>query len=643
MYFQQLDSADGLAQDSVSLIFQDHKGFMWFATQGGLFRYDGYTLTRYAHDPNRSDSLPDDYLVTSLADAGDGRLWVGSSSGGLILLDPEADKVIPLPPAVQRDNLPVTSLLELPDSDVLIGSELGLDRLTSAPKPHLQRVWSAPHGMREPVKSLTRCPDGSVYASAGSAIVALDASATTGRILTTTGRPVDALYCDARNKRLLLGNANGLASVDRKSGALVSVWRNDGNNAIGVRAIAVDHAGRIWLGLSDHSLLRLSPNGSEVRVVPAPAGISGGLPDSRIDTLFIDHTGLLWAGTLSAGVVWTHPDANPIQAVLNLSGDPRVRTYVRAFRPTADGRYWIAMSGPGLVRYDPVTSTVTSFGDALAEAVHAATGATASTQSGDASFNPDWRANGISTLSFGIVPEPDGTLLLPSNHGILHFDPATGKATYATLDEKPATTPAHALYRARNGDLWVAPTDDGLVHYHAGHAVQHFDSAHGLASDSVLVIDEDSHGKVWAGTTHGVSMIDPATGKVRTFREVPGRHDSLAGSTVISLLVTKAGQVWIGSLSGISRLRSIGADGAHFQRYGLGDGLPDNTIDCMLEDATGNIWFSTNLGIGRLTPKTGAVRTFNVADGLQGSEYNSGACLRAANGDLLFGGHGFTI
>src|SRR6185312_9944513 len=46
-HFQQLDDRDGLTQNSVLLIFQDKTGFMWFVTQAGLFRYDGYNLTRY--------------------------------------------------------------------------------------------------------------------------------------------------------------------------------------------------------------------------------------------------------------------------------------------------------------------------------------------------------------------------------------------------------------------------------------------------------------------------------------------------------------------------------------------------------------------------------------------------------------------
>jgi diguanylate cyclase (GGDEF)-like protein/PAS domain S-box-containing protein len=391
----------------------------------------------------------------------------------------------------------------------------------------------------------------------------------------------------------------------------------------------------VWLALSDHSLLRLGPDGAEQKVVPAPVGITGGLPDSRIDTLFVDRTGLLWIGTLSAGVVWTHPDGNPIQAVLNLSGDPRAHHYVRGFYADPDGGYWVALSGPGLIRYDPATHTITGFGDALADAVASVPHAPAAV--------PSPTGQALSIRSFGVIPDSDGTLLIPSSAGLLRFDPATGKAAYVVLDGKPATTPVRALYRGRTGDLWVAQDDQGLVHYHDGQAVQRFDAAHGLASNQVLVIDEGSHGNIWAGTTRGLSMIEPATGKLRTFREIPGQDDSLAGSTISSLIVAGDGRLWVGSLSGISRLQGVDAGGAHFQRYGLNEGLPDSTIDCMLEDANGDIWFSTNLGIGRLEPKTGAIRNFGASDGLQGSEYNSGACLRTRGDRLLFGGHGFDI
>ncbi|HEX5960614.1 MAG TPA: EAL domain-containing protein [Rhodanobacteraceae bacterium] len=650
-HFQQLDDRDGLTQNSVLLIFQDHSGFMWFATQGGLFRYDGYTLSRYTHDPDRTDSLPGDYRVTSLADAGSGRLWIGSTGGGLILFDPSANRILPLADAVQRESTPVTSLMNLPDGKVLVGTSHGVDMLVNgATAPSLRPVWREAAGQQAWVQSFTRCGDGTVYASVDDQVIVLDPAKASGKLLASTGAHINTLLCDPQG-RLLLGNGSGLAGVDRGNRALTPVWSQAGDAAVGVVSAVADHAGRIWLGLTDHSLVRMDPDGAVVHVGPAPLGISGGLPDAPITTIFVDRTGLLWVGTLTSGVVWTRPDSGPIRAVLNLTGDPRIRTLVRAFQPAGEGQFWVAMSGLGLIRYAPATRKVTSYSDALNHAVDAlrtASDDTASTPTTAARTQgvPATLANLTATGSiriFGIVADADGTLLLPSNYGILHFDPATGTAAYAQLDGKPANGPVRALLRAGNGDLWVAPYGNGLVHYHAGRAVRHWTSTHGLGSDNVVVLAQDHAGNIWAGTTRGVSMVDPASGKVRTFREIPGDNHSLAGSTVASLLVTRDGQIWIGSLTGLNRLRHIDANGAEFQRYGLDDGLPDNTIDCMLEDAGGHIWFSTNLGIARLDPSTGGVRSFGVADGTQGSEYNSGACLRTARGALLFGGRGFDI
>lgn len=647
-HFQQLDDRNGLTQNSVSLIFQDHTGFMWFATQGGLFRYDGYSLVRYTHDPNRPDSLPDDYLVTSLADAGHGDLWVGSTTRGLILFDPVDKRTLPLPATVQGKDTPVTSLLNLPDGDVLVGSSHGVDKLTGGDShPSLKSIWTQPQGSQARVQSLTRCDDGMVYASAGDDVIAVDPAKGDGHILATTGQTINALVCTPSG-HLLFGSAAGLANIDRKNGTTNQLWQPA--NDAGVMSIVADHAGRLWLALTDHSLIRLDQDGSTVHVEPAPLGIPGGLPDSPITTLFVDRTGLLWVGTLTSGVVWTQSQDGPIKAVLNLSGDPRARTFVRAFHQASGGQYWVAMNGAGLIRYNPATHKVISYQDALNKAVANGQSEAAEkssrqiTEQAQDTF-PRWMAsthdNGIHI--FGILADDNDNLLLPSNDGLLLFDPATGTASYARLNGKRVTTPTRAIFQARNGDLWVASSGAGLTRYHDGHAIQHFDTAQGLADNTVVTIVQDHAGNIWAGTPNGVSRIDPATGKIRTFREIPGDNSSLAGRTVASLLVDRQGRIWVGTFSGISRLEHIDGTTARFKRYGLNEGLPDTTIDCLLQDASGNIWFSTNLGLGRLDPKTGSILSFGVADGTQGSEYNSGVCLRTSKGIMLFGGHGFDI
>jgi ligand-binding sensor domain-containing protein len=49
--FDHVNTADGLSNDSVFSIIQDRHGFLWFGTQGGLNRYDGYRVTQYRNDP----------------------------------------------------------------------------------------------------------------------------------------------------------------------------------------------------------------------------------------------------------------------------------------------------------------------------------------------------------------------------------------------------------------------------------------------------------------------------------------------------------------------------------------------------------------------------------------------------------------
>jgi ligand-binding sensor domain-containing protein len=70
---------DGLSQSSVEHILQDRLGFLWFGTQEGLNRYDGYRFTVH-----RARDLPGflgDHSITALIEGRRGDLWVGTSRG----------------------------------------------------------------------------------------------------------------------------------------------------------------------------------------------------------------------------------------------------------------------------------------------------------------------------------------------------------------------------------------------------------------------------------------------------------------------------------------------------------------------------------------------------------------------------------
>src|SRR5580700_4587028 len=60
--FSRLSTAQGLSQTRVAQIVQDDRGFMWFGTQYGLNRYDGYSYKVFTHDPASDTSLSCVYI-----------------------------------------------------------------------------------------------------------------------------------------------------------------------------------------------------------------------------------------------------------------------------------------------------------------------------------------------------------------------------------------------------------------------------------------------------------------------------------------------------------------------------------------------------------------------------------------------------
>ena len=81
-FFRHFTPAHGLADREVGPVLQDAEGFIWVATNDGLNRFDGREWLTFRRDPQDPHSLPGN-RITALANAADGRLWIGTADGGL--------------------------------------------------------------------------------------------------------------------------------------------------------------------------------------------------------------------------------------------------------------------------------------------------------------------------------------------------------------------------------------------------------------------------------------------------------------------------------------------------------------------------------------------------------------------------------
>ena len=80
LIFEHLTIEDGLSQSSVKTIIQDSKGFMWFGTNDGLNRYDGYRFKVFRNDIYDSLSISNNE-INSISEDSDGYLWIATANG----------------------------------------------------------------------------------------------------------------------------------------------------------------------------------------------------------------------------------------------------------------------------------------------------------------------------------------------------------------------------------------------------------------------------------------------------------------------------------------------------------------------------------------------------------------------------------
>ena len=78
--FKTLDAKDGLTSSQINCILKDGRGYVWFGTPAGLYRFDGHTFKNFQCDSQDGSSLPDSY-INSIQEALDGTLWISTAAG----------------------------------------------------------------------------------------------------------------------------------------------------------------------------------------------------------------------------------------------------------------------------------------------------------------------------------------------------------------------------------------------------------------------------------------------------------------------------------------------------------------------------------------------------------------------------------
>lgn len=642
--FERISLREGLSQSSVYAILQDHKGFIWFGTEGGLNKYDGYQFTIFKHDPDDPDTLSDS-LIWTLYEDREGSLWVGTGKG-LDRFDRKSSTFSHYrqSPGVtgSLSGSSVWAILEDSFGSLWVGTNDGglnqLDRSTGE-FTHYRSDPDDAHSLSgNSVKSLYEDRRGNLWIGTNAGLNRYDRAS--GTFVQSLPIPqnqpplssdlVLSIYEDSQGNLWVGTNGGGLYQLD----PVKQEWRQYKNkpqdpyslSSDVVWSILEDHHGRLWVGTDGGGLDHFDRQQERFYHHRHDPNNLESLSRNSVRSLYEDRSGVFWVGTYGGGL--SKSNYNLVKFDLYRQQPGLVNSlsdnYIWSICEDRTGILWLGTFQGGLNKLDRVSGTITVY-----------------------RHEPDNPESLSSNDVRAILEDSRGNIWLGTgDRGLNRFIPETQTFEHFRHDPKDANSllsdQIRALFEDRSSVIWVGTYASGLDRYDlATNAFSHYRhepaNPNSLSSDRVRAIYQDQSGVLWIGSSGGIDLLDGRTGNfIAHYQHEPGDPASLSHSTVFGFYEGLDGTMWIATFGG--GLNRFDRATQTFTHYTETDGLPHNQVYSILSDMAGNLWLSTNNGLSKFNPLTDTFRNFGVQDGLQSAEFNLGAAFKGRNGELFFGG-----
>jgi len=646
--FHNISHDEGLSQSFVYTIIQDQQGYMWFGTQEGLNRFDGFEFTVFVHDPNDPQSITDETIRTMIKDRS-GNMWIGTDAGGLSRYDQASQTFTnylhdPTDSTSIGDNR-VRVVYEDSSGVLWIGTDgAGLDRFD----PESEEFFHYANDPSDPaslsgnhVWSILEDNGGILWVATDRGLNRLDADAGSftrykhdpGIATSLSDDRLRVLYGDKNNVLWIGTEAGGLNRFDREGGTFEHFVHSSDNpssiSANRINTIFQDDAGVMWIG-TEKGLNAWNPKTRSFKRYFNDPGDRYSLSHDNVTSIYQDRGGMLWIGTYNGLSQWNQTS----RAMLHYRYDPNnaaglSENTVTSFTEDRAGNILVGTFGGGLNILDRST-------DEFVQLRHA----------------PDDDTSLSSDQVMAVHVDSDGVIWAGTRAaGLNRYDAERDAFTRYRHDPEDSTSISSDsvtyILEDRNKALWIGTFGGGLNYFdREAQQFKHFrsdtDNPRALSNDRVLILYEDSAGTIWIGTYGGgLNRFDPTTGTFTHYRGDPGRADGLSGDEIYMIQEDIRGDLWIGVKgSGLNRWRQSDRElgRASFQRFTKLDGLPSSTTYGGVWDQTGYLWLSTARGLSRLDIESLEFRNYDTSHGLQGDEFNLSASYRAADGQVFFGG-----
>ena len=615
--FKTLDARNGLTSSQVNCIMKDSRGFMWFGTPAGLYRYDGYQFRHFQSDSQNGYSLPDSY-IESIQETRDGHLWIKTATSYCIY-DPQQE-------IFERDMHQVFNKMGIRDVPQIVYIDRHQNLWGYIPnkgvicynmQQQLQYEFTVTddgQGLMEgTICSIGECKDG--------AILVYD----DGRIMCCTITPqqhIEWSNKDVRNLRktktlkvfadqmdnIWLYGQGTLFVFNKAQGK----WDTTIGHPLGLMGLGVDYGvngmggdrnGNIWVGTNRHGLISINVSTHEVVEVPLKTMNAMNYPQNNagILSIYVDNTDLLWAGTAKSGVAFYGENIYKFES--KIMGD------ITAMAQDSTGQIWYGTSDNGL--YDNDIELV---------------------------------SQKVSAMAF----TPEGSLWVGSKqNGLTRIQNGETKIYSIARDDTHRTMiddHINALAVDKTGNLWIA-TDGGMQVYNSRlDQFSNYTRENGkIRVNKITSLFYASGNRMLIGTSEGLIIMNISTTEMTYLIGNTTSIKKFTNNYVTQVFEDSRGLIWVGTREGVNVLNLEYDMLDYLTEY---QGLCNNNICGIAEDANKNIWVTTSNGVCRIvvqrSVETGSydygLYNYSNYDGLQSNEFNLGSIMLNSNGQIMMGG-----
>lgn len=603
-------------------LLEDKKGFIWFGTIDGLYKYDGNGFVIFKPKPGDKNSISNQFIINLYEDR-DGFIWICTNKG-LNMFNPQTEKFDQYYPKKDDFGSGINNInvfLETKKGDIWVGTSTGLFRFMKKEKKFI--LWEKKGFLKDStVTSIIEDNENNLWVGTFHGLFKINIKKNMfihfdnkNKKFSNLDNQVKKLYINKEGD-IYIGTNKGIYIYDKKNDSFISYKHLFNDINFSVQSILEDKNKDLWIGTMGNGLYLLDKNRKTSKhYIPNrdnPFSIRG----RTIYSIIESRNGTIWISTDTGWLEKIRFDAiNYKQYFIKKKIYPKVTNRINCVFLSKPGEFLIGSTYNGLFKYTNNTFSKINF----------------------YSLNKNFSQNAIITT---ICRDKDGFLWIGSVNGLLRIDEKNNTHTLFKSNPNDKNSlridTIIKLYEDRKGILWIG-TGAGLekydkkknsfIHYH-----QKLGDKNSLSNNAVFSILEDSFGNFWVGTFGGLNKFDRDKKIFTRYMEDKDDPYSISNNKIVCVFEDSRKILWIGTLGGgINRYDRIHNN---FKVYNKKNGLIFNMVSGIIEDNFGKLWIPTMKGISIFNPKNERFDNYHIGG------FNLNTTVKNTDGNIFIGGIG---